>query len=253
VDTSSGVVSPWNPAADDVVDAIALAGDKLYVGGGFRTLGGLPRSGLGAIDAYSGIVTDWNPSPGGSFSTTVYALAASGSTVFVGGDFRSIHGEPRGFLAGVDASTGLADPSMSDADGAVWSLNASDGQLIAGGSFEVVGGLPRCGLVALPLRVKEADVAGIIGRPDDQIAFAVFPNPTRGTATLHYSLPARMPVTVAVYDVQGRVVGKVADHQVQDAGSHDLPLRLDGWRSGYYFCRFGAGGVVASRKLFVVR
>jgi hypothetical protein len=142
---------------------------------------------------------------------------------------------------------------MPDADGAVWSLSTSGGELFAGGSFEAVGGLPHCGLVVLPVGVKEARVAGISGGSDDRIALAVFPNPTRGGATLRYSLPGRAPVTVTVYDLQGRVVAKVADHQVQEAGPHDLPLRSNGWRSGYYFCRFEAGGAVASRKLFVVK
>jgi beta-propeller uncharacterized protein DUF5122 len=73
------------------VEAIAVNGTTIYAGG----LGQLGRGTLAAVDAASGAALDWTPEPAGG----VCALATGDSTLFVGGEFRAIAGEPRPFLA----------------------------------------------------------------------------------------------------------------------------------------------------------
>ena len=46
---------------DGGVNAIQLAGDKLYLAGGFFNVAGLPRRGLVALDASTFQPTAWNP------------------------------------------------------------------------------------------------------------------------------------------------------------------------------------------------
>lgn len=62
---ADGSVSDWNPAVSGTstdiglpaIMAIAVHGNRVYVGGGdFQAIGGLPRSGLGCIDAQTGAV-----------------------------------------------------------------------------------------------------------------------------------------------------------------------------------------------------
>jgi len=63
---------------------------------------------LAAIDAASGSVDNtWDPQA----NLPVRALAVSGGRVYLGGNFGSVDGEPRGRLALVDAATGELDPT----------------------------------------------------------------------------------------------------------------------------------------------
>ena len=43
------------------------------------------------------------------------------------------------------------------------------------------------------------------------------------------------------------------DHELQQAGAHDVPVHVGGWRPGVYLYRLEAGGTSATRKMLVVR
>jgi len=43
-----------------------VSGSTLYVGGFFTSIGGQVRTGIAALDAATGTVTDWNPSANNS-------------------------------------------------------------------------------------------------------------------------------------------------------------------------------------------
>ena len=80
-------------------------GSNVGVGGTFSYTEPEARNDLAAINATTGKLTTWNPEANGS----VNALAASGSTVYAGGDFSTVNGStPRSHLAALDASTGIA-------------------------------------------------------------------------------------------------------------------------------------------------
>jgi hypothetical protein len=78
------------------------------------------------------------------------------------------------------------------------------------------------------------------------------PNPARTTAIIHFTLPAAGPVTLEVFDVQGRRVATLLDRQLHAPGSHDVLVRADQWGSGAYFYRLEAAGRSATRKMIVV-
>jgi len=126
------------------VHALARSGNTLYLGGAFTAIvspdgsQSMPRNGLAAIDASTGEPTSWDPVVGG-LSASVYAMAVAedGGTLFVGGDFTSIDGEPRNRLAAIDVATGAVEPAwQAGFDGRVRALAVSDGVLYVGGSFE---------------------------------------------------------------------------------------------------------------------
>jgi hypothetical protein len=118
----------------------------LYAGGSFTTVGGLPRSHLVQIGTDGG-VGSWNPAPDG----IVYALAGrrnnfTSNTIYIGGTFANVMGQPRSCLAAVTDSpvpqlTGW-NPNPSNA---VRALMVSGSTIFVGGSFDSIAGHPSSG------------------------------------------------------------------------------------------------------------
>lgn len=79
------------------------------------------------------------------------------------------------------------------------------------------------------------------------------PNPFRASATIRFALPAAGPVSLAVFDVQGRRVASLLDHALRPAGMNEVSVRPDGWRDGFYFCRLEAGDATAIQKMVLLR
>ncbi len=110
-----------------------VSGPTVYAGGDFDHIGGQDRNHIAAIDATTGAATSWNPDPNGIGTRPAEPLAVSGSTVYVGGGFTSIGGQPRNRIAALDATTGAATS---------WNPNANLGvsALVVSGSTVYVGG-----------------------------------------------------------------------------------------------------------------
>jgi len=249
VDANTGALTPWNPDTDNsTVKALLVSRDKVYVGGMFGQIGGQARRSIAALDATTGDATSWYPQPTAWGSPTeVKALALVGGTLYVGGVFGSIGGQPRICLASVDTTTGLATGWDPGTDGIVWSLATEGNAIFAGGGFTRAGGLPSAGLVAFSLPEEPAPAP---------VPFALaqsIPNPARSSAIIRFALPEAVPVTLSVYDLQGRRVAMPLDHEVQQPGRHDVPVQADLWRPGVYFYRLEAGGRSATRKMLVVK
>ena len=76
------------------------------------------------------------------------------------------------------------------------------------------------------------------------------PNPTRGAAEVTFALPAPQNAHVAVFDVLGREVVRLADGPFA-AGTHTLAVH--GLSAGVYVVRLRADGGVRSQTLVVAR
>jgi Domain of unknown function (DUF5122) beta-propeller len=110
VSPSTGGDAGLDAGANSSVNTLAFASGKLYIGGFFSTIthAATPtsRSNLAAVDASSGLVdAGFDPSPDDS----VLALQVSGSSVYLGGQFRNVGATQRNFLAKVAASNGALD------------------------------------------------------------------------------------------------------------------------------------------------
>ncbi|MGA2507122.1 MAG: hypothetical protein ABSF80_06580 [Chitinispirillaceae bacterium] len=150
LDAATGNATAWNPNAGGSVDALAVSETTVYAGGGFDTIGGQPRNYIAALDAATGTATTWNPNAsGGYYSSSVLALAVSGTTVYAGGDFTSIGGATRNYIAALDATTGTATAWNPNAGLSVYALAVSGTTVYAGGGFDTIGGQPRNCIAAL--------------------------------------------------------------------------------------------------------
>jgi hypothetical protein len=155
---ATGAAMPWNPDAiwgdwHGSINALALSGSTLYVGGDFDHIGGQPRSNIAALDVGTGLATAWDPEPSSAGYATVYALAVSGSTIYAGGDFTSIGGQSRNRIAALNVDTGLAtawDPNPNGGSGgSVRTLAVSGSTVYAGDWFTSIGGQARNNIAAL--------------------------------------------------------------------------------------------------------
>jgi hypothetical protein len=138
---ASGALDPaFDPSPSNQVRALALGPDgSLFVGGGFDTIAGEPRTRLAKLAPSDGALDpDWRP----FVDSYVYALAVDASgAVFVGGEFVTIGGLLRARLAKLSGTgEGLGDPDWrQDANATVWTLAVAGTSLYVGGSYTALG------------------------------------------------------------------------------------------------------------------
>ena len=112
------------------VRAIAVSGDSLYIGGDFTSAKGQVRHRLALVDATTAAL-DPTWAPAADKSVRALALSPDGGRLYAGGAFASISGEPRRYLAGLDASGAgaIAWRPLLDPNGRVYDL-APSGQAV---------------------------------------------------------------------------------------------------------------------------
>jgi hypothetical protein len=250
IDATTGRTRDWDAYGDGVVDAIAVKNDAIYVGGLFRSIGGQPRRDLAALDARTGLASEWHPvlgpGVGGDYSD-VRALQLQGNTLYAGGDFGSVNGVTRNYLAALDASTGaLVEDWNPNPDGFIWALAMGPETVYAGGGYERMNGVPVGSIAAL-------DAVPTGTAPARSGALTVIPNPVHSSATLRFALATPAPVTLVVFDVQGRRMATLLNGSPLAAGEHTVPVGTSAWPAGCYLARLEANGVATTRKMVVLR
>lgn len=132
------------PIANGTVNAVAVSGTTLYLGGSFSAIG--PTSGTGVpIDGTTGAPVSGYPRVDGLINAVVSDGAGGW---FIGGQFTTVGGVARANLAHVLADNSVA-PWNPGASGQVLALALDGGTLYAGGSFSAVGGQSRSNLAAI--------------------------------------------------------------------------------------------------------
>jgi hypothetical protein len=250
IDATTGEIRDWQGERDGVVDAIAVKDDTVYVGGLFFSMGGQPRRDLAALDGRTGLATEWHPvlgpGVGGNYSD-VKALQLQGNTLYAGGFFGSVDGVTRNYLAALDATTGAVVPGWDpNPDGIIWAMTLGPQTVYAAGGYERMNGVP-VGSIAAPNAVPTS-VA-----PPSSGTLTVIPNPVYSNAALRFALAGPAPVTLAVFDVQGRRMATLLDGSPLASGEHTVPVATRTWPAGCYLARLEANGVATTRKMVVLR
>jgi hypothetical protein len=175
----TGDATAWAPnphgGSSSTVYSVAIAPNgTVYAGGMFSTVGStaLARPDLAAIaPGGTGDATAWNPTvttsdPDNEPFVRSVALSEDGTTLFVGGRFDQLGGQPRVNLGEVSLATGAASgwdpdpgPYLDDVD----AVSAGGGAVRAGGPFarmgdELVQGYAQ--FTSLPAVVKAPTISG---------------------------------------------------------------------------------------------
>jgi hypothetical protein len=170
IDAASGQVTAWNPGYPKytAVDHLVATATTVFVGAAAPQTLSLPAPFVAALDP-STAATKWQTNANGR----VYSLAVSGGTLFAGGTFGTIGGQPRLNLAALDAATGAVAAWNPGARYAVYALAASASTLYVGGRFpDVAVAQPRNNLAAFSLATLQL-TAWNPGTGDDVRALAV--------------------------------------------------------------------------------
>jgi hypothetical protein len=235
---ADGSVTDWNPMVTGSpgyidppeVTAIAVFRDRVFVGGGFRDIGGQPHENLGCVDAQTGAALDWNLDI--NQDGWVYTLLVHDSTLFVGGFFDSLGGQPREGLAAVNGVTGNLTPWHPIVIGSVWALLARVDTLYVGGDFLGINWKNRPMLAAvdvhsgqlLPLDVHASGVQTRYALPP-QIHAMVLTNDTLYVGGNFTQIGGQQRTSLAALNV---VTGSALDWVADSVGprSPGLPPRL---------------------------
>ena len=118
------------------VRSIAVAGDRLIIGGEFDAVNGVPSARLAAIGLDGNVISTWHASA----NATVNAVAVAGDKVYVGGSFTTLNGAGRAYLSRVQLLDGATDPTFPvSTNGAVYALEARGGATSAQDTVKIGG------------------------------------------------------------------------------------------------------------------
>ena len=163
LDPETGLATDWNanlPMASSEVGAMEVQGDRLYFGGQFNGVGGQSRHSLAAFDLRTGVLLDWNPpwKSDPNHVPIIYALRVDGRSIYVGGQFDHLGGQPRKYVAELDARTGEATDWNPDPNNDIFTIGVSEDRVLIGGWMKSVAMVPRHHIAAFDLstgRVKD--------------------------------------------------------------------------------------------------
>jgi hypothetical protein len=141
LDLQTGVLKPWNPGANDIVNALAVKpnGKTIYVGGHFTKVHGATRLHIAAINATSSALRPWKANANGK----VDVIKATKSRVYFGGTFTTLKGKTRNRLGAVSAGSSAALVNWTPhASSEVYTLqlSASGKRIYVGGAFDHMNG-----------------------------------------------------------------------------------------------------------------
>lgn len=142
------------------VNAIAVDGGFIYIGGRFQSVNGTTRPNIAKLDADGALVDGWRANLDGA-TDTVHAIAVGADAVYAGGDFTA---QDLWGVARLDRTSGAIDPAWraqtqafvtatpsASGRGNVRSLLHTGTDLIVGGYFRQIAGQTRASVARVSL------------------------------------------------------------------------------------------------------
>ncbi|MCP4545823.1 MAG: T9SS type A sorting domain-containing protein [bacterium] len=223
---------------------------ELILGGQFPEVDGIDAS---CVAAWNG--GTWRALGAGLYGR-VLALASDGEHLVAGGVFtESGSGEPMAYIAYWDGLTW--HPLGSGMNGNVLDLQFIDGLLYAVGSFELAGGKSSTFIARWdgfdPTAIDDPDQPA-----QGEWRVVNVPNPFNPTTEIRCDLPAAGPVTLRIYDTNGRLVRTLLNGDHHALG--ELRINWNGrgdagepLASGVYFYEVEVGEHRTTRKMTLLK
>ena len=83
--TNGAVDTSFRASPSAAVNALALSSNRLFVGGAFISISGVPRNNLASLNTAAGAVEGWNPNVDSNVADL--QLSPDQATVYIAGDF----------------------------------------------------------------------------------------------------------------------------------------------------------------------
>jgi len=80
-----------------------------------------------------------------------------------------------------------------------------------------------------------------------------YPNPFNPNTKIRFSVPKSASVTVAVYDITGKLVATLANNEFVTAGTKEISFNAANLASGIYFYTLKAGDFTQTKKMILVK
>lgn len=134
------------------MNSLALQPDgRLIVGGAFQTLDTVVRPFIGRLNPLGEVDLSFNPGSGPNGTVRAVALQPDGKVV-IGGDFTTVNGTNRNYIARLNAN-GSLDTTFNPGAGFDAQVNAlaldASGRIVVGGSFQQFNGQSHAWLTRL--------------------------------------------------------------------------------------------------------
>jgi uncharacterized delta-60 repeat protein len=159
--TGAGDSSYTTTANGPVYSLVVQSDGKLVVGGAFTTIGGQARKYIARI-ASDGVVDSTTLFKNTGADKTVRALALqTDGAILVGGEFSTIDGTARNFIARLQADGDrdlTFDPNANDVVRSI--AVQDDGAILVGGEFTTIGGVSRNFIARLKADYEDLDNPG---------------------------------------------------------------------------------------------
>jgi hypothetical protein len=84
------------------------------------------------------------------------------------------------------------------------------------------------------------------------LSLSAFPNPFNGTATLNFSIPRAMPLSLKAYNLLGQQIAVITEG-TYSAGVHSIPWDCPACPSGVYVLSLDGNGVHQTHKVMLLK
>lgn len=232
---------------EDEVYALTVFNNALIAGGSFGTAGGAPAYGIASWNEVS-----WSPL-GSGVEGALSALTVYDGKLIAGGEFMTAGTGAARYIASWNGSAW--SPLGSGTNDYVGALTVYGNGLFVGGDFIIAGGKVSAFLAEWDpdptgIDIDDAETKGLSLRQN-------YPNPFNPGTTIAFTLPERARVTLAIYDVSGRLVNTLVDDVVgrgrQQHAWNGRDASGNPVSSGVYFYRLTAGGRTLTKKMVMIR
>jgi hypothetical protein len=150
--TASGTWSSLGSGngVNSVVNALAVVGNEVFVGGGFTSAGGMSANRVARFNTQTNTWSTLGKDSSNGVNDQVRALAVVGNEVYVGGFFTSAGGVSANRVARFNTQTNtwstLGTGSSNGVNNRVWALAVVGNEVFVGGTFNSAGGVSANGV-----------------------------------------------------------------------------------------------------------